>query len=99
MAKKVRKKKNTIPSPGQVPSATPVFLGGTGGEKPLVPPPTITRRGWKLVFSGIGVVVLGFFILSAADPSAQNWAGVVAPFVILGGYALIGFGIITKNPA
>lgn len=33
------------------------------------------------------------------DPMGQNWASNLSPFLILGGYALIGLGIVLKDPA
>lgn len=54
----------------------------------------ISKRGRKIIAGGIGVLVLGFFILSKTDPAGQNWASIVSPFLILGGYAVIAIGII-----
>ena len=54
----------------------------------------ISKRGKKIIAGGIGVVVLGFFVLSKTDPAGQNWASVLSPFLILGGYAAIAIGII-----
>lgn len=44
------------------------------------------------------MVALGFYLLSLTDPAGQNWASVVSPFVILGGYAVIGGGIVLPDP-
>ncbi len=57
----------------------------------------ISKRGWKVVGIGIATVILGFIVLSFTDPSGQNFASRLSPFLILGGYATIGFGIITKE--
>lgn len=54
----------------------------------------ISRRGKRIIAAGVGVVIVGFFILSKTDPAGQNWASVVSPFLILGGYATIAIGII-----
>ena len=57
----------------------------------------VSRRGWKVIGIGIGIVVCGFFVLSLTDPEGQNWASNLSPFLILGGYTVIGFGIVTKE--
>ena len=54
----------------------------------------ISNRGWKVIGSGIGIVVIGFIVLSYTDPAGQNWASNLSPFLILGGYATIAVGII-----
>ena len=59
----------------------------------------LSKRGWKIVGAGIGVVILGFITLTFTDPRGQNFASTLSPFLIIGGYALIGVGIITKDPA
>ncbi len=54
----------------------------------------LSKLGIKLIFGGIFVVVLGFWVLSASDPLGRNWASLVSPILILGGYLLIALGII-----
>lgn len=60
--------------------------------------PAFSRRGWRLLFTGIGVCASGYVILSFTDPGGKNWASRVSPFVILAGYALMGAGIVAKDP-
>jgi hypothetical protein len=72
--------------------------GGTGAISPAKAP-SISKRGWKIIFAGIGVLVVGFFILSLADSSGQNWASTVSPLTIITGYVLIGCGIIASDPS
>jgi len=55
----------------------------------------VSARGWKVIGIGIAVVAVGFFVLSLTDPGGQNWASTVSPFLLLGGYATIAFGIVT----
>ncbi|MCG3205942.1 MAG: hypothetical protein KCHDKBKB_02666 [Elusimicrobia bacterium] len=62
-------------------------------------PTLISKRGWRVIGVGIGLLIMGYFVLSKADAMAQNWAGHIAPFLILGGYATIGWGIIIKDPS
>lgn len=57
----------------------------------------ISKRGWKVIGLGIGIVIIGFYVLSLTDPAGQNWASKLSPFLILGGYACIGVGIILPN--
>lgn len=47
---------------------------------------------------GIGTLAAGFIVLSFADPLGRNWASVLAPFLILGGYGLVGLGIFLPDP-
>ena len=77
---------------------------GQAGKKPQAPlsQPSvklegISRRGWKVIGMGIGVVALGFFILSLTDPAGKNWASNLSPFLILGGYATIAAGIVLPD--
>ena len=59
----------------------------------------VSRRGWKVIGIGIGIVAIGFYVLSLTDPAGQNWASNLCPFLILGGYAVIGFGIVLPDRA
>jgi len=71
-----------------------------GQEKTEAPKaPVISRRGWKVIGAGLGTVVLGFFVLSLTDPRGQNFASTLSPFLLIGGYTLIGFGIVAKDPS
>ena len=58
----------------------------------------ISKRGKKLIFIGIGVLIVGFLVLTRTDPAGQNWASHLSPFLIIGGYAIIGIGIIFPDP-
>jgi len=49
--------------------------------------------GKKIIFAGFIILAAGYFILSKTDPAGQNFASKLSPFMILGGYALIGVGI------
>lgn len=63
-------------------------------DKVQVKEDKISRLGWKVIGIGIAVLVLGFFILSKTDPEGKNWASILSPFLIIGGYIIIGIGII-----
>ena len=53
----------------------------------------ITPLGMKVIGAGVAVIILGFFVLSRADAMGSNWAANLSPFLILGGYILVGLGI------
>jgi hypothetical protein len=60
------------------------------------PPPLseiLTARGKALIAAGGALALLGFLALSRADSLGRGTAAHVCPFLTLGGYALIGFGL------
>jgi hypothetical protein len=57
----------------------------------------ISRRGWKTIGGGAAIAALGYLVLSFTDPRGQNLASTVSPFLILGGYATIGAGILLRD--
>lgn len=57
----------------------------------------IARLGWMVIGAGALCVLCGFVALSKADPMGKNRAAGLAPFLILGGYALIGGGIFAPS--
>lgn len=59
--------------------------------------PAISRKGKKAIASGILTAAIGYFVLTKADPAGQNWAGTLSPFLILGGYVLMGAGILWED--
>lgn len=67
---------------------------------PSLPPPSesLNPRGKALAAAGGVLVVLGFIVLSRADALARNWAGHLAPFLVLGGYAVLGLGLFLPPP-
>lgn len=54
----------------------------------------ITSRGWKVIALGLGTLVSGFLLLTRTDPAGRNWASDLSPLLILGGYAIIAWGIL-----
>ena len=58
----------------------------------------ISKNGYKVILAGIFVVIVGFLVLTKTDPFGQNLASKVSPFLILGGYAIIGLGLIWPDP-
>jgi hypothetical protein len=79
-------KKNKQPS-------VPVKAASAAASEPI-----LSRRGKKVIAAGVVAVVVGFWIVTFTDPAGRNWASNLCPFVILGGYALIGVGIVTPDP-
>lgn len=53
----------------------------------------ISALGWKVIAAGVVLILLGFFVLSRADPMGRNWAAHLSPFLLLGGYAVVALGI------
>lgn len=64
-------------------------------DVPAPPPPSeaLTPRGKAIAAAGGVSVLLGFAVLTQADPMGRNWAATLCPFLILGGYAAIGLGL------
>ncbi|MFA6091674.1 MAG: hypothetical protein WCU88_04235 [Elusimicrobiota bacterium] len=60
---------------------------------------SLSKRGWKTLLSGIGLLVLGFVVLSFTDPMGRNWASRLSPFLILGAYCVIAAGILLPEPS
>lgn len=54
----------------------------------------ISRRGKIVILCGIGLLVIGFFILTKTNPEGSNWASIVSPLLLIGGYITIALGII-----
>src|SRR5258708_39930341 len=61
--------------------------------------PWVSKRGKKIIALGVGLVVLGFWILTYTDPAGQNWASTVSPALLVLGYAIIGLGIVIPDPS
>ncbi len=57
----------------------------------------ISRLGKRVILAGVAVLIAGYFVLAKTDPMGQNWASRLSPFLILGGYALIGLGIVVPD--
>jgi hypothetical protein len=62
------------------------------------PAPFLSRRGKRVIAAGAAAVVVGFFILTLTDPAGRNWASIVSPFLLVAGYALIGVGLVVRDP-
>lgn len=59
----------------------------------------ISSTGRRTIIAGLGVVALGFVVLTRADSMGRNWAASLAPLLILGGYGIVGWGIFRDDPS
>ena len=73
-------------------------MRGEEGAPPGPSLPLLSRRGWKILGIGVALVVIGYIVLSFSDPWGRNWASRLSPFLLIGGYASIGFGILARDP-
>ncbi|TBR24824.1 hypothetical protein EPO15_03310 [bacterium] len=73
-----------------------------GGEVPgtsaSVETDPISAVGKKTIVAGVVLAAAGFMVLTKADAMGRNWAGTLSPFLILGGYAVMGWGIFRDDP-
>ena len=67
-----------------------------GGRE--LPGEALSSRGKKTILLGIAILVAGFFVLSWTDPAGRNWAAQWSPFLILGAYGVIAWGIFLPDP-
>ena len=52
----------------------------------------------KVVFTGgLVAIAVGFMMIRFVDPYGQNWAGIVSPFLIIGGYVSIVIALLLKS--
>ncbi|MEW6557310.1 MAG: hypothetical protein AB1349_08145 [Elusimicrobiota bacterium] len=63
--------------------------------QPSVALPVISKRGKIIIAAGIGLVIVGFLVLTKTNPQGDNWASIVSPFLLIGGYITIAVGIIS----
>lgn len=91
MSKKKRRKEGR--EGGNTPEAGVPAASGPVEDDP------ITRTGRLTIAAGVVLAAAGFFVLTKADPMGRNWAASLSPFLILGGYAVMGWGIFRDDPA
>lgn len=60
--------------------------------------PLIPASAWNLVRIGAALVFSGFVVLSFTDTLGRNWASHLSPFLILGGYVVIGVALMRSDP-
>lgn len=73
-----------------------------GGDVPEASAPVeadpISSTGKKTIAAGVVLCAAGFAVLTKADAMGRNWAASLSPFLILGGYAVMGWGIFRDDP-
>ena len=90
MSKKKRRKDGS--EGGKTPGGdVPGTSASVGGDP-------ISSTGWKTIAAGVVLAAVGFAVLTRADSMGRNWAASLSPFLILGGYALMGWGIFRDDP-
>lgn len=52
------------------------------------------RNGLYVIGIAIAMLILGYYVLTKVNPDASNWAGAVAPILIIGGYITVAIGIL-----
>ncbi len=72
--------------------------GDVPGTSASVGGDPISSTGWKTIAAGVVFAAVGFGVLTRADSMGRNWAASLSPFLILGGYALMGWGIFRDDP-
>ena len=85
MGKKSSKKrfasKKSIDTRGEA-SKTPFFI-------------YITRDiSWKILFTAITIVIMGYILLSKVDPIGENIYSILAPVFLISGHILVVYGLI-----
>ncbi len=50
----------------------------------------LSTAGKRLIWAGGALVLAGFVLLSFADAMGRNLPALIAPFLLIGGYAAIG---------
>jgi cytochrome c biogenesis protein CcdA len=52
------------------------------------------KTGLYIIGAALVLLVLGYFVLTKVNADASNWAGAVAPIMIIGGYITVAVGIL-----
>lgn len=56
----------------------------------------LSEMGLKIIFSSIGLLIVGFILLKFTNPAGNNWASFISPLLIILAYIFIGVGIMVK---
>lgn len=72
--------------------------GDVSGMSAPVEGDPISSTGKKTIAAGVVLAAVGFAVLTKADSMGRNWAASLSPFLILGGYAIMGWGIFRDDP-
>ena len=78
----------------------PAETGETAVKAGTKPPDEAAPFGalqWTLLIAGVVALIYGFALLSKANPSGDDWASVVSPFLIVGAYATIFVAVVVRS--
>ncbi|MBN1384295.1 MAG: hypothetical protein JW983_05380 [Elusimicrobia bacterium] len=64
-------------------------------QESQTPQAVISKRGKVVIAIGIGIVIIGFLVLTKTNPQGDNFASSLSPFLLVGGYITIAVGIIS----
>ncbi|OGS44509.1 MAG: hypothetical protein A2539_01250 [Elusimicrobia bacterium RIFOXYD2_FULL_34_15] len=64
-------------------------------QLPQIQEKMISKRGKTVISIGIGLLIIGYLILTKTNPQGDNWASIISPFLLIGGYITIAIGIIS----
>jgi hypothetical protein len=55
----------------------------------------ITRDiSWKLIFTAITIVIMGYILLANSDPIGKNIYSFLAPVFLIGGHIMVALGLL-----
>jgi hypothetical protein len=46
---------------------------------------------------GTASIVIGLFLLTLTNPEGNNWASILSPLMIIGGYVIVIVGLLLKS--
>ena len=49
---------------------------------------------WKMIFTSITIVIMGYILLSNVDPLGKNIYSILAPIFLIGGHILVALGLL-----
>ncbi|MCG2725612.1 MAG: hypothetical protein L6420_05025 [Elusimicrobia bacterium] len=55
---------------------------------------TICDISWRIIFTAIAIIMVGYILLANADPLGKNIHSAIAPIFLLGGHMLIILGMV-----
>ena len=56
-----------------------------------------TFRKKVTLMVGLTSIFIGFFLLTLTNPEGNNWASILSPLMIIGGYIVVIIGLLLKS--
>jgi hypothetical protein len=53
-------------------------------------------RKTATITTGTASIVIGLFLLTLTNPEGNNWASILSPLMIIGGYVVVIIGLLLK---